>query len=251
MIIEEVVQNLAFLPISLKEADKAKLMNRVDRKYLINSAQLPEILSQIQHNYFILTIKKSAVLPYHTEYFDTEARDMYLAHHNKRPLRYKIRVRSYIASQQTFLEVKVKTPKGRTNKMRIEGGMEAKNSTAIASFIHENTPYSTEVLKHTLTTDFSRISLIGKNYKERVTIDLNLSVSTPIGYTENLPNLCIVEVKQDKLKQESPLVHFLRQKNIKTASFSKYAIGTALLVPSIKANCFKEIIRNIKRITHA
>lgn len=251
MRIEEVVQELAFPPISLKEADKAKLMNRVDRKYLINTAQLPEILSQIQHSYFILTIKKHAELPYHTEYFDTEVRDMYLAHHNKRPLRYKIRVRSYIASQQTFLEVKVKTPKGRTNKMRIEGGIKGSNSDTITSFIHENTPYSTDILKHTLTTDFNRITLIGKSYKERVTIDINLSISTPTGYTESIPNLCIIEVKQDKLEQESPLTNTLRQKGIKTASFSKYAIGTALLVPSIKANSFKEIIRNVNRITHA
>ncbi|MBN1988897.1 MAG: polyphosphate polymerase domain-containing protein [Bacteroidales bacterium] len=248
---ESIIQELGFPPIGLKEADRAKLMNRVDKKYLVNANLIPEILNQIKDHYYILTIKECTVLPYHTEYFDTENRDMYLAHHNKRPLRYKIRVRSYIASQQTFLEVKVKTPKGRTNKMRVEGGLDGANNSTITSFIHENTPYSAEGLKHTLTTDFSRISLIGRSYKERVTIDINLSVSTPIGYTQSLPSLCIIEVKQDKREEESPLVHHLRQNNFRPASFSKYAIGTALLVPSIKANSFKAIIRNVKRITHA
>ena len=44
---------------------------------------------------------------------------MYLAHQNGRVIREKIRVRTYVSSGLTFLEVKNKNNKGRTDKKRI------------------------------------------------------------------------------------------------------------------------------------
>jgi hypothetical protein len=46
--------------------------------------------------------------PYLTLYFDTESFDNYIAHHNGKRPRFKIRMRKYVSSGFSFLEVKEK-----------------------------------------------------------------------------------------------------------------------------------------------
>ena len=52
-------------------------------------------------------------------YFDTDDYEMYRMHHAGRTVREKIRVRTYLDSLDTFLEVKNKNNHGRTKKKRI------------------------------------------------------------------------------------------------------------------------------------
>ena len=55
-----------------------------------------------------------------TLYFDTPDRQMYAEHQRGRKNRQKIRVRRYESSGVSFLEVKRKNNKGRTDKKRME-----------------------------------------------------------------------------------------------------------------------------------
>ena len=57
---------------------------------------------------------------YDTLYYDTLDLQMYLRHHDRQLRRQKIRVRTYVDSQLTFLEVKNKSNKGRTLQARWE-----------------------------------------------------------------------------------------------------------------------------------
>ncbi|NJN28808.1 MAG: VTC domain-containing protein [Cyclobacteriaceae bacterium] len=94
-------------------------MNRTDYKFWFPTNLVPSILSCIKDDYYILTINNQAILPYETTYYDTLKNDMYVAHHNGKLNRYKIRRRSYMVNDVSFLEVKFKNNKGRTIKNRI------------------------------------------------------------------------------------------------------------------------------------
>src|ERR1051326_3393647 len=95
-----------FEPISLKEMDNVKLMNRTDTKFLFNIKYLPEILDEVKDHYRILEVEGKRLSRYETLYYDTEEFEMYKAHHQGRLNRFKIRHRTYVESSLGFLEVK-------------------------------------------------------------------------------------------------------------------------------------------------
>jgi len=235
-----------FAPIRLDEMDKVKLMNRTDTKYWFNIKQLHQLLESVQDHYFILTMKNEVALPYCTIYYDTDTDGMFTAHHNGKLNRYKIRRRSYVNSGISFLEVKFKNNKGRTIKKRIPTEFNNNFSEAENSFLQEITPFSVEELSPSLTNNFSRITLVNRNFKERCTIDFNLQFKT-LQKQIALNELVIVEIKADGSPAASPLARALRNHRIKTSGFSKYCIGRTVTDSSIKRNAFKHKIRMIEK----
>ena len=97
-----------FEPITLKEMDSVKLMNRKDTKFIFNEKMLPALLKDLTKNYKILEISKKRESQYKTMYFDTEDFKFYTQHHNGKLNRHKVRYRQYIDVDLTFLEVKFK-----------------------------------------------------------------------------------------------------------------------------------------------
>ena len=108
-----------FDPISLSEMESVKLMNRIDTKYAVPLSALPAILEAAQNGYYAQEINGTRIATYDTMYYDTETLDMYIRHHDRQLVRQKIRVRQYVESDLTFLEIKRKNNKGRTKKKRI------------------------------------------------------------------------------------------------------------------------------------
>ena len=45
-----------FNSISLEEMSKVKLLDRMDKKYMLHADQLPEILALLRNDYFVLEI---------------------------------------------------------------------------------------------------------------------------------------------------------------------------------------------------
>ena len=117
MLMEECVSH--FDSISLSEMGGVKLMNRIDTKYVVPQILLPSILDAARSDYYVQEIDNKRVATYDTMYYDTPTLDMYLRHHNRQLVRQKIRVRHYLDTEQTFLEIKRKNNKGRTKKKRI------------------------------------------------------------------------------------------------------------------------------------
>lgn len=250
-LIEQVTQQ--FEPISLSEMDTVKLMNRIDTKFLINSVQLPELLSQATSHYRILEIDGKRITPYSTVYFDTEDTIMYIMHHNGKLNRYKLRMRSYINSGQTFLEVKRKNNKGRTNKKRISIDNSQFETQKLIDdnlpFLKKRLPYSPELLKPKLQNYFKRITLVDKAKSERITIDMGLNFRNVTSLNEKaLDNLIIIEMKQDGACK-SKFRELLNEKHILPGSMSKYCLGMVLVNPEIKKNRFKNKLRKINKIT--
>ena len=240
----------SFTPINLEEMDKVRLMNRTDRKFWFHISYLPELLHKIEDSYYILNIGGKSCLPYATTYFDTSGNKMFSAHHNGKLNRFKIRKRTYVDSEISFLEIKFKNNKGRTVKKRIPSKVDKDRfSQAEGQFINHNTPYSCDDLQESLVNKFTRLTLVNKNFKERCTIDLNLQFEIS-NQVKTLNNLVIVEVKSDGRSNNSPLVLALRQNKIKESGFSKYCVGRSITNPLLKRNAFKAKIRTIEKVTN-
>lgn len=242
-----------FDPISLVEMDSVKLMNRVDTKFLLNIHQLPMLLQRAAEHYRVVEIDGNRILPYSSIYFDTDDTIMYNMHHNGKLNRYKIRMRIYVQSGLSFLEIKRKNNKGRTSKKRIEIASDNfKMMTFEANdklFIHKRLPYSPESLIPQLQNYFQRITLVDKCKTERVTLDLGLVFKNLNNQAmKAMDDLVIVEMKQDGACK-SFFREYLDELNVLPGSMSKYCLGMVLVNPAVKYNSFKKKLRRINKIT--
>ena len=243
------MNTIFFKPIKLNEMDKVQLMSRVDKKYVFHIKQLQNLLFKLANDYYILHIDSETEMQYSTTYYDTAKDRMYIAHHNGKLNRYKIRRRSYILSGISFLEIKFKNNKGRTVKTRILTDYnKAEFDSKERVFLETNSPFHANELDISLQNKFSRITLVNKNFRERCTIDYNIE------FTHNdkrrvINNLVIAEIKSDGNTRLSPLARQLHDLRIKSAGFSKYCIGRTLLDQDLKQNNFKQKIRKLKKLT--
>lgn len=242
-----------FDPITLAEMDGVKLMNRVDTKFITGTAELYILLEKATEHYRIVEIDGERITPYASVYFDTGNATMYHMHHDGKLNRYKIRMRTYLNSELSFLEVKRKNNKGRTSKKRMCISYESFNSLVFGEseqeFLEKKTPYLAPSLKPLLQSSFKRITLVDKNLSERVTLDIDLNYKNiSNNQTRNMDGLVIIEMKQDGMNR-SFFRDYLNDLRIKPGSISKYCLGMVLVNPGLKSNRFKRKIRNITKIT--
>lgn len=233
--------------IKLDEIEKAQLMNRVDRKYWFNQKVLQDILLELHDDYYILSVEGQQKTPYQTVYYDTDENEMYTAHHNGKLNRFKIRKRTYKATNASFLEIKFKTNKGRTIKTRIPSNNNKMFTRKDVEFLNNLTPYDGKELKVALVNNFYRVTLVNKNLKERCTIDTNLRFWNN-KQTCSLKNLVIVEIKTELNGDDSPFEEALKKRGIYPAGFSKYCIGRSMIDYDIKKNAFKKKLRRIEKV---
>jgi hypothetical protein len=237
-----------FQPISLLDLEGASLLNRFDTKFLINERQLLRVLTNVHEHYNVLVVENHRIGRYATIYFDTPKLKMYLDHHNGVRDRYKVRIRSYQHNATSFLEIKRKSNKERTEKLRIPTDMVTLNlPDDMAQFISAHTPYQPTELQCTLWNTFGRISLVSKDATERLTLDVGLR----FGWDEQegaLPGLVVAEMKQPRFTMRSPFVQEMRRLRVPSTGFSKYCTGVAILRPGAKQNGFKEQLALIRRM---
>lgn len=247
-----------FEPISLEEMESVKLMNRIDTKFVVTIRQLPLILDMAKTDYYAQEINHQRLATYDTVYYDTDSLDMYIRHHDRQLARQKIRVRQYVDSDLTFLEIKRKNNKGRTKKKRIAVpgfslngdviGHSKKQDISVEDFIAQKSRYTWDSISPKLRTCFRRITLVNKQKTERLTIDLNLTWENEVsGLKKTYPDLVIVELKRDG-NVPSPMLGIMQTLRIHPLKISKYCIGTALTTPGLKQNRFKLKIRKIEKL---
>ena len=237
-----------FSPITLDEMSNVKLMNRVDTKFVTTMPRLLQLLKMAQGEYFMQEIDGKRPSAYTTLYYDTPAFEMYISHHNGCLGRQKVRVRQYVDSGQTFLEVKNKNNHRRTRKKRIVINEFDINGDEKRKFLEPLCWYDVDTLQPALRNWFDRITLVNKGKTERVTIDTNLRFHNfSSGIDHNLSQAVIIELKRDG-NVSSPLLAMLRDLHIHPHGFSKYCIGTALTNPEIKQNRLKEKIHYVHRL---
>lgn len=237
-----------FEPITLEEMNDVSLMKRTDTKFVFESSTIPELLKRVAPYYKILEISSNRFAKYKTDYFDTIDFLFYLSHHNGKRNRYKIRYREYLGASLSFLEVKFKSNKGKTTKSRMNAWVDKEGiKDEHNDFLEHKTPYSGGQLKYVLTNNFSRITLVSKTEKERLTIDFSLRFKNETT-SKDLSRLAIAEVKQENINRNSKVMKILKGLQIYQSSFSKYATGAALLNPQLKYNKFKSSLIYLNKI---
>lgn len=235
-------------PVGLDQVGKAALQDRVDTKYLLNLRQLSDALDRLSGDYRVLCVNQAWLNPYHTVYFDTPDFTLYNQHHNGLGERYKVRSRTYVGTGVSFFEIKHRTNRRRTIKMRLRlDAAQSRIDARSEAFVEANTPFDGSVLMPVLWNDYLRITLVGKDSPERVTLDLNVQFGWDSAETA-LPGVCIAEVKQARMSRDSAFLRQMRAMGIRPAGFSKYCAGVALTYGQIKQNNFKPHLRQLFKL---
>jgi hypothetical protein len=239
-----------FNPVTLDAISGIRLMNRVEIKYVFSIRKLTELVTLLGRYYQVLEISKRRILPYSTTYLDTEDFLFYYQHIRGKSDRHKIRFRKYEATNETFLEIKRRTNKGRTLKWRIENNNASDSFDSQASrFIREHLPVGSTLVNPVLINRFTRITLAGFDLKERITLDFNITFSKPEKMEElSLPYPVIAELKKEAYSDSSNFKSLIKQLNIYPAGFSKYCVGSALLNDSHKKNMIKPKLLLLNKI---
>lgn len=240
--------------VSLQEMSSVSLMNRVDTKFVTTAQKLQLVLDDaLESGYRVCEIGGKRLLDYASVYYDTPDLKMYTAHRNGKKTRQKVRVRTYLVDNQTFLEVKRKSNKGRTKKKRIMIPHDAvMNFGAVpeaSDFLKSKSWWKPEDITPETTTDFSRFTLVNKEMTERVTVDLNLSFRNfRSGEEASLGDLVIIELKQDGSVQ-SQMKRILLSRRVLPYRISKYCTAVTLGDPQARPGRFLEKVRYIEKIT--
>ena len=223
--------------------DNAALLTRKDRKYVVPVAVAVALADG--PGLRVLEIDGLRTFRYESVYFDTVDRVSYRAAATKRRRRFKVRTRSYLDSGICSLEVKTRERRGLTEKHRLSYSVLRRDhlSENALEFINEFdsvAPVSGE-LRPSLTTRYSRTTLLHDPSASRITIDTGLQCETPDGSRLTLATVAIVETKTSG--QPCDIDHFLWAAGHRPIKISKYCTGLAALTPGLPANKWNRVLR--------
>jgi hypothetical protein len=237
-------------PIGLENINSAGFMSRTDIKYVISISRLEELINSLNCKYQVLEICNTRTLPYKTIYLDTPDSLFYNQHVRGELERLKIRFRIYESSGQTFLEIKKKTNKNRTIKIRIENspsnGVFDQNAI---DFIKDNSNINSKDVSPVLINRFNRTTLIGPYHDERITLDFNVSFCNIDNDKHiEMPYLAVIELKKEGHFAASAFSNTIKQMGIRPTGFSKYCIGSSILKSSLRKNSIKPSLLLLNKI---
>lgn len=229
-----------FEQVGLEAAISVGLLDRIDTKVVGSVDQVSAVLATISDRFQLVKVAGSVAPAYRSVYFDTDLHELYNDHHNGRRVRHKIRYRTYVSTDTTFFEVKLRTDSRRTVKHRIR----------VPWIPHELGQPELDLLnKHgvptpgarpTLDVEYNRLTLVGP--QERVTVDLGLTCTADEAWVR-FERTAIIEVKQPRFNLASPVFRAMRDQGLRPGGISKYCVGMATCVPGVKTNKFKNRLR--------
>jgi hypothetical protein len=237
----------SFAPVDGALLARRALLCRSDAKYLVPLDALPTLLRALAPRHGLLLAGGAPIARYDTTYFDVPGLVGYDDHVRGRTPRHKVRARHYPERGVSFLEVKSKTPSGRTEKARRPHPFgDPWLSAEEVAWALATTGWPGGALHPQARTCFRRISLVGLDADARVTVDFDLRLERP-PLARSLRGLAVVEVKQPRLDPRSPAVLALRRAGARPGSFSKYAVAVALLAEGVRRNRLLPTLREIER----
>jgi hypothetical protein len=234
-----------FETFTLSELEEASLMNdREDRKYVIPIHKIDVILEDCSSVYKVLEIDNVRKFQYRTTYFDTPAFNLYHDHQHGKANRFKVRIREYLDSNLSFIEVKQSTNKGKTYKHRSLGNKLIDGEMLLKGL----TPYNVDQLEEKIEILYQRITLIHKKRNEKVTIDTDM---TAIRNNKKIffSNIAFAEVKTEN-HQDIFFCKLMKAHKEYQGCLSKYCLGIISTEVSIKYNNFKPLNRYIQKKEH-
>ncbi|MGW4928228.1 polyphosphate polymerase domain-containing protein [Agromyces sp. NPDC004153] len=240
---------------------RAELMTRVDRKYVLAAHALPAVLADLPPRTRALEFDgpdRTRSSAYASVYFDTpELVAFHLAARSRRR-RFKVRTRTYLDAELSFLEVKTRGGRSLTVKDRLEvdpaaGDRLTADGRAYAELVldHAGVPApDTGALVATLTTRYRRSTLLlpasAAGDESRATIDQDLEwidegARGAFGRALRLPGTVIVETKSGS--RAGDLDRALWRHGHRPDSISKFGTGLAALRPELPQNKWTRVLR--------
>lgn len=224
--------------------DEAQLLTRVDRKYIVDVDDLPDLFASRPDSWAVLEIDGRRRFGYESVYFDTPALDSYHLTAHRRRRRFKVRSRLYRDSGLCFLEVKVKGSRGRTVKHRIEYDSDDRWRIAddVLGRVDELTGRDgvARELRPFLVTEYERITLLDRATGSRATVDTDLRCTDIHGDTVRLDDHAIVESKS--AGGTSSLDKWLWRHRTRPQKVSKFCVGAAALHPELPSNKWHRVL---------
>jgi len=241
-----------FRPITLDQMKKVKLMNRIDTKYLVPAHLLPKLLGRCTESFFLQEINGKRINSYETLYFDTCGFDAYLLHLHGHATRQKVRTRTYLdGGGTTFFEIKNKTNKGRTKKVRVEIPRKCfddfSESEDALKLCEKFLRWPASKLEPALLINFDRLTLVNDAHTERITVDLDLNfLNCRTKSNIGIPDIAVIELKRDGAVH-SNLQDILLDMRIFPAKFSKYCTGMMLTDKELPKGRFIERLVTLRK----
>lgn len=230
-------------PVGLAElVDRAALQTRVDRKYLLTVAAAEVVVAGLAEaeQVRVLAEGEQRAFGYASQYLDTpELTGFHLAARGRRR-RFKVRLRTYLDSADSFLEVKTRGSRGQTVKQRIPW------TGADDGFVDDVLQRAgidqvrSAALQPSLRTGYLRTTLLLPASESRVTVDTGLTWSLPTGRAVALPGMAIVETKSGAAASAADR-HLWRHGH-RPCRISKYGTGLAALRPGLPANRWHPVL---------
>ncbi|MGC5224969.1 polyphosphate polymerase domain-containing protein [Micromonospora sp. DT81.3] len=239
-----------FAPIGLEElVAESALLTRVDRKYVVPLAEASMLLERLNDGMRVLELGGLRDFAYESIYFDTPDLLSFRMAAQPRRRRFKLRTRTYLDTQASFLEVKTRGARSATVKDRIPYELSVRDrltgdardyaADALAAIGVE--PRRASGLGATMTTRYRRATLVTADGSARATVDTGLRWDDASGATLSLPALAIIETKSGARASEVDRV--LWRAGHRPATVSKYATGLAALHPDLPRNRWSRLLR--------
>lgn len=247
-----------FTPVSLDELNEsASLLTRVERKYILRTSSLVQVLRRIEPLVKVLDMNGNRQTGYESVYFDTPDFESYLDAAHSRRRRFKVRSRSYLETETTYLEVKTKGQRNQTAKERLSYDFSDRYSLTdqarsyVADVMRGDgiTRVDAQMLAPACVTKYARTTLLqsaGANSEAaRATIDLGLTWLEPDNHEPalELPEIAIVETKSGTTV--SPVDKALWWEGFRPITMSKFCTGMATMHLDLPRNKWHRILTSL------
>lgn len=240
-----------FATVGLEKISAAATNDRIDTKFVLRDEDLFSVLGGLADDFHVLDIDGKRYTTYRTQYFDTESFSLFRRHHAGGSNRYKVRSRTYLNTGVSFVEIKRKTKRGTTTKIRLETDeFQTRLQDDARTFVDANCPINSSDLLPSMLNNFDRIHLVSDKAPARLTIDLNIEVEAGEGPIR-LPGIAVAEFKQqrsDRNRRNAEFLNEMRVNNVRPTGFSKYCMCLLLTHSGIKHNLFKPQLRRLNRL---
>ncbi|UZN05303.1 polyphosphate polymerase domain-containing protein [Cellulomonas sp. S1-8] len=236
------------VPVGLDElVERAGLLTRVDRKYLVPVADVHALLRRLPPDSQVLEIGSRRLFDYESVYFDTPDLLAYHLAARRRRRRFKVRTRTYVDSAQCWIEVKTRGARGTTVKDRVPHLLDDRGTVGgalpfvTATLAAHGIPGAAEMRwVPTLVTRYRRATVLLPDTDSRLTVDVDLTWRD--GHEAlALDRLAVVETKTGSTASAAD--RLLWAHGHRPLRISKYATGLAALQPTLPATRWQRTLR--------
>lgn len=245
--------------VSLEELNAdAAMLTRVDRKYVLRSAELAEVLTRLEQDTpetRVLSIDGRTAHGYRSVYFDTPDLASFMMAARPRRRKFKLRTRTYLDTGASFLEFKAEGARGLTVKSRYEltGGDAAlaaddRLSPGAVAWAEDLLGQAREAGVDIHATDlapvmwgtYDRMTFLLPGGVGRATVDTNLTWRGVGTDTLDRPDMVIVETKSGS--RPSDIDRLLWHCGHRPSKISKFGTGMAALHPELPHNRWNRVL---------